>query len=322
LTVTIPFGIVADKYGRKLVLCLNASAEVAFFILIGMIGMFLSLPLGSMRTMLRRNRVGYFYNIFPTRAYIFTAFLQLAGGGGKVVSAIIYSVVADIATPEERIRLFYYLEIAEYSTQLLAPGLSAILMGFGLWVPFGTGVAVAAIALGSVLCLPETMPTEKARKGGFLLSDDGQARAAGGNFEQRISRIPTRDPSELEVLLDRGSSTESKGPYFDRLYQAVVDWIPHPFAKLKPGSESQLLVQFAVMLIWSIAWSSNLLLQQYSSKKIGWTIAQVMPTVMMWECSVKANVLPLVELYHIVQSTHQYFAILLPAPFHSPKFCC
>ena len=38
LVVAVPFGIIADSYGRRLVLGLNALAELLFYLSIGTIG--------------------------------------------------------------------------------------------------------------------------------------------------------------------------------------------------------------------------------------------------------------------------------------------
>ncbi|KAF2021711.1 hypothetical protein BU24DRAFT_457664 [Aaosphaeria arxii CBS 175.79] len=53
---TISLGIVADQYGRKIVLGLNLASKVLFHLIIGMLG--------------------YFPDVLPPRAFIFTYVLQ------------------------------------------------------------------------------------------------------------------------------------------------------------------------------------------------------------------------------------------------------
>ena len=81
------------------------------------------------------------------------------GGGGRVVSAMIFSIIADVSPPDSRTNYFYYMKVADYMTQLIAPSLASILMGFGIWIPFGVGIFAAIIAILTIFILPETTPS-------------------------------------------------------------------------------------------------------------------------------------------------------------------
>lgn len=104
--------------------------------------------------------IGYYHHIFPTRTYIATGLFQLMGGGGRVVTAVILAIITDVSSPDSRTKYFYYLEVADFATQLLAPGMASMLMTSNIWNAFTAGMIVAIIALMIVWTLPETAPSE------------------------------------------------------------------------------------------------------------------------------------------------------------------
>lgn len=123
--------------------------------------------------------IGYYHHIFPTRTYIATGLFQLMGGGGRVVTAVILAIITDVSSPDSRTQYFWYLEVADFATQLLAPGMSSLLMTSNIWNAFAAGIIVAVIALMIVWVLPETAPAgldSRHREQGF-----GQVRASNSS---------------------------------------------------------------------------------------------------------------------------------------------
>ena len=51
------------------------------------------------------------------------------------------------------------MEVADYTTQLIAPSLASLLMKLGIWIPFGVGIFAAVVAILIVFILPETAPS-------------------------------------------------------------------------------------------------------------------------------------------------------------------
>lgn len=243
----------ADRYGRRLVLGLNALAELLFYACIGTIGK-------PSRTLFRNaieilssaalGCTGYQHQIFPTRAYIATGLFQLMGGGGRVVTAIIFAVISDVSSPDSRTKYFWYLEVADFAAQLLAPSMSSMLMVSNIWNAFTAGLVVAVIAFLIVWILPETAPSK--------LGAPSQEQSSGFVRTAGAGHAPEID--EVDHTLARSV------------------W-RHPFAHLKSISLHQsgnkvIKLSFA-LLTATMARTSLPLLQQFASERLHWTIAQV-----------------------------------------------
>lgn len=112
------------------------------------------------------------------------------GGGGRVTNAVLYSVMADISSQETQTTLFYYLEVADYLTQLAGLGIASyLMMSRRIRPPFIVGIIVATLASLIVLCLPDT----RRRRHQNIDSDE----SCGRNFGH--APAPGRgDPDQIE----------------------------------------------------------------------------------------------------------------------------
>lgn len=83
---SIPYGFMADRYGRKIVLLMALS------------GIFLGLCWNS--------TVGYFHDTFNIRwIWAGNAFLLL-GGGSTVARSMFFTIVADVTPEDKRYKIF------------------------------------------------------------------------------------------------------------------------------------------------------------------------------------------------------------------------
>ena len=194
--------------------------------------------------------IGYYHHIFPTRTYIATGLFQLMGGGGRVVTAVILAIITDVSSPDSRTQYFWYLEVADFATQLLAPGMSSLLMTSNIWNAFAAGIIVAVIALMIVWVLPETAPAgldSRHREQGF-----GQVRASNSSHspeDDELDHTTTR-PDWWRPLTYLSSITSHR-------------------------SGNKIVKLSFALLTGAMARTSLPILQQFASEKLGWTIAQV-----------------------------------------------
>jgi hypothetical protein len=194
--------------------------------------------------------IGYYHHVFPTRTYIATGLFQLMGGGGRVVTAVILAIITDVSSPDSRTKYFWYLEVADFATQLLAPGMASMLMTSNIWNAFTAGIVVAIIALMIVWVLPETAPS------GFKV----------GQREQNSERV-------------RAHNTDCS-PENDELGHTPTrpDW-RRPLTLLRSvtshGSGNKVVKLSFALLAGAMARTSLPILQQFASERLGWTIAQV-----------------------------------------------
>ncbi|KAF3928212.1 hypothetical protein AA313_de0206780 [Arthrobotrys entomopaga] len=230
----IPFGILADRYGRRLVLALNTGAEVLFYATIV--------------------TLGYFNTIFPPRAFIFTGLYQLMGGGGRVVNAMLYSLLTDISEPENRATLFYYLEISDYITQFIGPPLAAWTMSFSIWTAFGVGIGISFLSFVFALFLENKVPGSNCNSE----ISDASAPLLAAEEEQE------GQDNDISANTARTKTTYSQ--IYTSLQAAAVDIINLLSAKIWQPLLALALASCARMVTG--------LLQQYASEKFLWPISQ------------------------------------------------
>ncbi|KAH7388904.1 major facilitator superfamily domain-containing protein [Cadophora sp. MPI-SDFR-AT-0126] len=138
MTFAFPFGILADKIGRKPVY------------MISMIGTTLYL----VSTML----VIRFWRFLPVHLVIFCSIFQIIGGGTQVLLAVLYSIAADVESSAHRASAFFLLALASYVGNLIGPLVSSMMMEVvSPWVPLLSAIALVPIGVSTFIFIPETL---------------------------------------------------------------------------------------------------------------------------------------------------------------------
>lgn len=173
LIVAIPFGIVADKYSRRLVLLLAI--------------------LGSLLQDVLSKIVLLYPDLINPRYIWLSSAALFIGGGGSVAGSMVFLVVADVALPEQRASLFFLVTACGLLSELVATPLCALLMSRDPWIPYYMYSGMTLLG-GTVplLLLPETLPKSRPEMEASSHDASGDEDQEQSAASDTASLLPTR----------------------------------------------------------------------------------------------------------------------------------
>ncbi|KAI0433319.1 major facilitator superfamily domain-containing protein [Xylaria sp. FL1042] len=137
IILPLPFGYLADRYGRKWILHISMIgytltwASTLFFIGV------LHLPL---------------------QYVLFSSLFLVIGGGAAIGTTMVTTIVADVVPPNLRSTVFFYRFCAELISECFTPPFTYVLMKKDIWTPLLFAVGFQVLATIMTLFLPETLP--------------------------------------------------------------------------------------------------------------------------------------------------------------------
>ncbi|KAL4749202.1 hypothetical protein BDW72DRAFT_178825 [Aspergillus terricola var. indicus] len=248
-----PYGLLADRYGRKKTLCLG----IPGFILNCVI-MFV---------------VMWFDDVFPLRATWASCLTFVFGGGPVVTIAVIFTMMADVTTEEERAVMFFRFGVASMAADFVSSAASSWLMTLNPWFPLILGWSIVIVGAFLALLLPETKNAVTPRT--FEQSPEMELDPLSSTNEPKVSG------SSEKFIADPVGDEEDLGmPFLNRLKRRSF------FASLATLSQSYLspyafifrtkrvLLLLTAFLVYRLSRGSSWFLVQYISARYNWTIAQ------------------------------------------------
>ncbi|XP_044721311.1 major facilitator superfamily domain-containing protein [Hirsutella rhossiliensis] len=137
LVVQVPYGIIADKFGRRTVLFLS---------LVGCV-------LQTAWTMV----VLFLPNFFSIWALLYGNMAYAIGGGGQMASAMIWTILSDITPVAERTAVFYRIYALFLLLGVIANPMAALVLAIDPWFAMWLGFGILIIGALTALLIPETL---------------------------------------------------------------------------------------------------------------------------------------------------------------------
>ncbi|PLN79614.1 MFS general substrate transporter [Aspergillus taichungensis] len=228
ILMAIPYGVAADRWGRRPVL------------LLGMLGILL----GEIWV-----RVVCLYSaVLPLRLVWLSGMWRLLGGGDMALSSIALVMVADVFPEAEIATALFRLSSVGILSEVLATPVSAYLMTRDPWPPFMLGLGVAVLGSLFAFLIPETLSSARSKITSATEPDEGttQTTTAG-----KISRGQYIKEKMRSLYNSSRFITESPG-VTTCLFALLI-------TSISKQSTSLLLQYTSKRFHWSIANSSLLI---------------------------------------------------------------
>ncbi|KAJ4299665.1 hypothetical protein N0V90_004911 [Kalmusia sp. IMI 367209] len=136
LVLAVPFGALADEWGRKWIF----------------VATLVGLQLNSAWILL----ICYFRSL-PLQLTWFSSAFYFIGGGPVVASALGITMISDIAPPDKRTTIFLYLTASVLIAEMCAPIMAAKFMEKGEWLPLLLALAIQQVGVTIGVFFPETL---------------------------------------------------------------------------------------------------------------------------------------------------------------------
>ncbi|KAJ6782320.1 hypothetical protein PWT90_08643 [Aphanocladium album] len=150
LIVQLPYGVMADKYGRRPILFLAVFGVV---LQVGAIFVILSYP-----------------ETFSPWSMIYTRILGLIGGGANMAIAMLFTVISDTVPVEQRTAVFFAMYAVTLLILVVVNPISAHLMSIDPWIALWLSYGILIFSAVVSLFVPETISLSRAlaKRGGSL----------------------------------------------------------------------------------------------------------------------------------------------------------
>ncbi|KAH8904804.1 MFS general substrate transporter [Coniochaeta sp. PMI_546] len=171
LLVQIPYGMVADKYGRRPVL------------FCGLFGLLLSTIWNI--TVLRNP------GTFSIWHLLLGSIALLIGGGMPVTEAMVWTILTDSTSPTNRTALFYKIYAMMLILSAVFRPFAAWLLSIDLWLPLWLGLVALVLSMLSTLFIPETLQLRQvdAHQGPLHRSNSGWLSRMTKTVVKELSRV-------------------------------------------------------------------------------------------------------------------------------------
>lgn len=258
--LAIPYGLLADRYGRKQTILLN----IPGFALNSAVWL----------------AVLWFSDVLPLRTVWLSCLSWLFGGGPVVAFAIIWTMMADVTEEAERASIFFQFAVTGMVADFVSTGVSSLLMSMNPWIPMLIGMGITFTGVLLALGLPETMhvSTEQSAESMVELNHlpaEGE-NSTGNEYKDREEE---HNGSHSRHSIDdvHGPATVPPTYRVTKLLRFIGRMIKQYRSSITPYMfifrNKQIVLLLTAFLVYRLSRGSSWFLVQYISTRYSWTIA-------------------------------------------------
>ncbi|PGH14310.1 hypothetical protein AJ79_03132 [Helicocarpus griseus UAMH5409] len=233
--LALPYGLLADKYGRKPIFCL-------------------CIP-GFILNMIVTGAILYATNTFPLRMVWLSTLAWLFGGGYAVASTMVWTMMADVTAEHQRAGLFFKFGVAIMMSDFISSLVTSWLMKYDPWIPMLLGWGLTLIGILPAVILPETKGAFTSEK---IYTDELPELSPRDN--EPTSFRPEQPPHSYI------RSYAKRSPLLTQLYRTASEF---NFI----FQDKHLMFLLSTFLVYRLSRGTSWLLIQYISKRYHWTLA-------------------------------------------------
>ncbi|PLB46300.1 MFS general substrate transporter [Aspergillus steynii IBT 23096] len=256
--MAIPYGLLADRRGRKPTICL-------------------SIP-GFALNCAIQFAVMWYPDVFPLRTVWISCLSWLFGGGPVVAFAIIWTMMSDVTTEDERAAMFFKFGVASMGADFASNAASSWLMAMDPWLPLFLGWGVTIVGVFCALSLPETMhacpPARDSASVELSRLSDGDLKRSLSKEQERPEPLKDDDDDDASdplVAPADASAAAPKPPLLTRVRVYLRNYVaPYTFI----FRSRQIILLLSTFLVYRLSRGSSWFLIQYISTRYNWTISQ------------------------------------------------
>ncbi|KAI1869194.1 uncharacterized protein JN550_005824 [Neoarthrinium moseri] len=219
LIVAVPFGILSNKWGRHRVLSLAFTG--------------ITLGLAFLVTVL-------YFDVLPANLILVSPVFMLLGGGPAVITAMLYTSIADITPVSARAPIFLQLSALFILSEIGSGPLAGLILLKSTWGLIGLASVFYVLATATTFLLPDTLSISK-----ITTTHDGSREDQSGDAT--------------------ASSTSTLQESLRRISEGV-----HEIRSFLKGHGRAIVMMFCYVFV-ALSKVVQLMLLQYTTKRYHWT---------------------------------------------------
>ncbi|GAM35309.1 MFS multidrug transporter [Talaromyces pinophilus] len=229
VALALPFGILADRIGRRPVTIMALA----------------SLCCGEIWS-----RIVCWFNL-PIRLLWLAGLFQVPGGGDLVALTMLMTVVADVFSAEERGTAMFRLSAMSFVAEIVATPLGATMVKSNPWTPYMLGIVIMIFGSMFVVVMPETLNQMGVR--------DGIQDESTEDSDERSTLSMAKNETITQIVVAQAQEFISSSKFLWTSPRVLISIIA-VFAGSLDRSSGSLLVQYvSAKFHWTIAEASYLI---------------------------------------------------------------